>query len=69
MHGAGIFVQRCTMSSKGDVYFINNSAEFGGGLKSLESTVYVQENGTLEFISNSASKIGGAILVNILAQI
>ena len=68
--GAGIFISNCTLSSTGNIQFINNSHSViisdtmyyaGGTIRALASSLHF--TGTSNFIGNSAEN-GGAIYIN-----
>ena len=65
--GGGIHTANSAIISKGIAHFISNEAENGGGV-SLERNAklsgILDENGSINFISNSAGRRGGALYID-----
>ena len=58
--GTALVVNNTSVTLAEENDFINNSADYGGGIYVSDSTV-LSTNGTINFINNSASVYGGAI--------
>ena len=70
-NGGGIHSDKSAIVSEGAAHFINNEAENGGGV-SLEKNAKLfgmsAEDGSINFISNRASRHGGALYVDDLSN-
>ena len=67
--GSSIYLSACDMKMSGILLFKNNTAENGGALHlKREATVTIDDEASVQFISNTATLNGGAIYVDLLCD-
>ena len=67
--GSSIYLSSCDLKLLGNVLFQNNTAENGGAMYLDQgTTVAIDDNANVQFISNTARLNGGAIYVNLFCS-